>query len=307
MTLVQLKYVLQVAKDGSINEAAKNLFISQPSLSNAIKDIEEELQLSLFHRTNKGITVTNEGQAFLGYARAVIEQYALLEERYLDKRNTKISFSISTQHYSFAINAFVKLLKEVDYDTYNFSIEETKTNEIIENVKNMKSEIGILYMNDFNHDVISKILNESNLIFHSLFVAKPHVFMAVNHPLANEKTLTLEQLDEYPYLSYLQGDTNSFYFMEEIQSTYPHKKSIKVSDRGTLFNLMIGLQGYTISTGIIFNELNPEVVSVPLLVDDYIEVGYITHKKSFVTPLAKRYLELLEESCHDSVVKEESC
>ena len=169
MTLQQLKYVLQVAKDGSINEAAKNLFISQPSLSNSIKDIEAELQISLFHRTNKGITITNEGEAFLGYARAVVEQYALLEERYLDKRNTQISFSISTQHYSFAINAFVELLKEVDYDAYNFSIEETKTNEIIENVKNMKSEIGILYMNDFNHDVISKILNESNLTFHFLW------------------------------------------------------------------------------------------------------------------------------------------
>jgi DNA-binding transcriptional LysR family regulator len=293
-----------VAKDGSINEAAKNLFISQPSLSNSIKDIEAELQISLFHRTNKGITITNEGEAFLGYARAVVEQYALLEERYLDKRNTQISFSISTQHYSFAINAFVELLKEVDYDAYNFSIEETKTNEIIENVKNMKSEIGILYMNDFNHDVISKILNESNLTFHSLFVAKPHVFMSTTHPLASKSVLTLEELDDYPYLSYLQGDTNSFYFMEEIQSTYPHKKSIKVSDRGTLFNLMIGLNGYTISTGIIFNELNPEVIAIPLAIDDYIEVGYIIHKKSFITPLATRYLELLKESCESSIIRE---
>lgn len=304
MTLQQLKYVLQVAKDGSINEAAKNLFISQPSLSNSIKDIEAELQISLFHRTNKGITITNEGEAFLGYARAVVEQYALLEERYLDKRNTQISFSISTQHYSFAINAFVELLKEVDYDAYNFSIEETKTNEIIENVKNMKSEIGILYMNDFNHDVISKILNESNLTFHSLFVAKPHVFMSTTHPLASKSVLTLEELDDYPYLSYLQGDTNSFYFMEEIQSTYPHKKSIKVSDRGTLFNLMIGLNGYTISTGIIFNELNPEVIAIPLAIDDYIEVGYIIDKKSFITPLATRYLELLKESCESSIIRE---
>ena len=293
-----------MAKDGSINEAAKNLFISQPSLSNSIKDIEAELQISLFHRTNKGITITNEGEAFLGYARAVVEQYALLEERYLDKRNTQISFSISTQHYSFAINAFVELLKEVDYDAYNFSIEETKTNEIIENVKNMKSEIGILYMNDFNHDVISKILNESNLTFHSLFVAKPHVFMSTTHPLASKSVLTLEELDDYPYLSYLQGDTNSFYFMEEIQSTYPHKKSIKVSDRGTLFNLMIGLNGYTISTGIIFNELNPEVIAIPLAIDDYIEVGYIIHKKSFITPLATRYLELLKESCESSIIRE---
>ena len=304
MTLQQLKYVLQVAKDGSINEAAKNLFISQPSLSNSIKDIEAELQISLFHRTNKGITITNEGEAFLGYARAVVEQYALLEERYLDKRNTQISFSIFSQHYSFAINAFVELLKEVDYDAYNFSIEETKTNEIIENVKNMKSEIGILYMNDFNHDVISKILNESNLTFHSLFVAKPHVFMSTTHPLASKSVLTLEELDDYPYLSYLQGDTNSFYFMEEIQSTYPHKKSIKVSDRGTLFNLMIGLNGYTISTGIIFNELNPEVIAIPLAIDDYIEVGYIIHKKSFITPLATRYLELLKESCESSIIRE---
>lgn len=303
MTLQQLKYLLEVADKGSINEAAKTLYISQPSLSNAIKDLEKEIQVSLFNRTNKGIVITNEGQAFLGYARAVLEQYALLEERYLDKSKAKIAFSVSTQHYSFAINAFVELIKRYGYETYSFSIEETRTHEIIENVKNMKSEIGILYRNDFNSEIISRLLKDSHLEFHSLFVAQPHVFMSKHHPLATRSSLKMEELDDYPYLSFEQGDNNSFYFQEEIQSTYPHKKSIKVSDRGTLFNLLIGLNGFTISTGIIFNELDPTIRAIPLDIDDYIEVGYIIHKNAFVTPMAKAYLEILQESTQTPVIE----
>lgn len=294
MTLQQLKYVLEVANCGSINEASKNLFISQPSLSNAIKDLEQELHITIFNRNNKGIIISKEGLEFLGYAKQIIEQTSLLEEKYLNKKNRKIKFSISCQHYSFAINAFVELIKEYGYDEYDFSIQETRTAEIIENVKNMTSEIGILYLNDFNEKVLRHFFKDAKLEFYELFIAKPHVFLSKYHPLAKLKSLDLDMLDDYPYLSFEQGQNNSFYFSEEILSTYPHKKSIKVFDRATLFNLAIGLNGFTISTGIISNELNPEIIAIPLNVDDYFKVGYVKRKDTKLSQIGEIYIEKLK-------------
>lgn len=295
MTLQQLKYVLEVARCGSINEASKNLFISQPSLSNTIKDLEKELQITIFNRTNKGIVISKEGIEFLGYASQIIEQTSLLEEKYLNKKKRKVKFAISCQHYSFAIKAFVELIKEYGLDEYDFSIQETRTAEIIENVKNMTSEIGLLYLNDFNEKVLRHFFKDAKLEFHELFIAKPHVFLSKHHPLANLSSLTLDQLEDYPYLSFEQGQNNSFYFSEEILSTYPHKKSIKVFDRATLFNLAIGLNGYTISTGIISSDLNPDIVAIALEVDDYFKVGYVKHKDTKLSPMGQIYINKVKE------------
>lgn len=295
MTLQQLKYVLEVARCGSINEASKNLFISQPSLSNTIKDLEKELQITIFNRTNKGIVISKEGIEFLGYASQIIEQTSLLEEKYLNKKKRKVKFAISCQHYSFAIKAFVELIKEYGLEEYDFSIQETRTAEIIDNVKNMTSEIGLLYLNDFNEKVLRHFFKDAKLEFHELFIAKPHVFLSKHHPLANMTSLTLDMLEDYPYLSFEQGQNNSFYFSEEILSTYPHKKSIKVFDRATLFNLAIGLNGYTISTGIISNDLNPDIVAIALRVDDYFKVGYVKHKDTKLSPMGQIYIDKVKE------------
>lgn len=295
MTLQQLKYVLEVAKCGSINEASKNLFISQPSLSNAIKELEKELQITIFNRTNKGIILSKEGTEFLSYARQIIEQTSLLEERYINKKKRKVKFSISCQHYSFAVKAFIELIKEYGFDEYDFSIQETRTAEIIEHVKNMTSEIGLLYLNDFNGKVLMHFFKDAKLEFHELFVAKPHVFLSKHHPLAQKKSLELSELDDYPFLSFEQGQNNSFYFSEEILSTYPHKKSIKVFDRATLFNLAIGLNGYTISTGIISNELNPDIIAIPLNVNDCFKVGYVKRKDTKLSMIGDIYLHKLKD------------
>ncbi len=297
MTLQQLKYVIEVARSRSISKAAQNLFISQPSLSNALKELENELGIVIFIRTNKGITMTPEGVEFLGYARQVVEQADLLENRYAGAQSPQQHFSVSSQHYAFAVSAFVRLLKNYDREEYEFSLRETKTYEIIEDVKNLHSEIGILYLNDFNENVISKFLREGNLIFHELFTATPHVFISSGNPLAKQDYVTLNDLIPYPYLSFEQGDYNSFYFSEEILSTISRPKNIHVSDRATLFNLLIGLNGYTISTGVISRELNgSDIVSVPLRVDEEIRVGYITHKNVKNSPLANIYIEYLKET-----------
>jgi DNA-binding transcriptional LysR family regulator len=296
MTLQQLKYVIEVARCRSINKAAQNLFISQPSLSNAIKELEKDMGIIIFSRTNKGIIITPQGSEFLGYARQVVEQAELLENRYASTKAPQQHFAVSAQHYAFAVSAFVRLLEEYDRDEYEFTLRETRTYEIIDDVKNMRSEIGILYLNDFNRNVIQKFLREGNLVFHELFVAKPHVFISTTNPLVGRDYVTLADLDEFPYLSYEQGEYNSFYFSEEILSTLSRPKNIKVSDRATMFNLLIGLNGYTISTGVISRELNGDIVAVPLKVDEEITVGYITRKNVTTSPLASIYIQYLKET-----------
>ena len=296
MTLQQLKYVVMVAKKGTISEAAQALFISQPSLTNAIRELEKELRITIFNRTNKGIYITKEGEEFLGYARQVLEQTNLLEERYLTTTPVKQNFCISTQHYSFAINAFVDFIKEYGREEYDFSLRETTTHEIIEDVTRLKSEIGILYLNDFNETILLKLIHENNLKFEELFQAKPHVFISSHNPLAKKEKVTLEDLEPYPCLSFEQGEYNSFYFSEEILSTLEHKKNIRVRDRATLFNLLIGLNGYTISSGIISKELNgQEIIAIPLDCNEIMRIGIITHKKLQPSTLGEAYIRSLKK------------
>lgn len=297
MTLQQLKYVIEVANRGSINEAAKRLFISQPSLSNAIKDLEDELGISIFERTNKGITLSNEGVEFLSYARQVVEQAELLESRYFNAKPSPQHFSVSTQHYAFAVNAFVHLVQEYGHDEYELTLRETKTYEIIEDVRTMRSEIGILYLNEFNEKVINKLLKAANLQFTKLFTAKPHIFVSVHNPLAKQSIVTIEELQDYPCLSFDQGEYNSFHFSEEILSTLTRKKSIRVNDRATLFNLLIGLNGYTISTGVLSSDLNGnEIIPVPLAIEENIHVGWISHRNMSLSLLGSAYIEALKHA-----------
>ena len=295
MTLQQLKYVVTVAETGTITEAANRLYISQPSLTNAIRELEKEMKITIFLRTNKGIILSKEGEDFLGYARQVLEQAAILEDKYKGTSGGKKKFCVSTQHYSFAVNAFVDLIKIYGQDEYDFSLRETQTYEIIEDVAKMRSEIGILFLNNFNETVLEKILKSNGLIFHQLFVAKPHVFISRRHPLADHKIITNEELDDYPYLSFEQGEHNSFYFSEEIFSVSERKKNIRVRDRATLFNLLIGLNGYTVCSGVIDKKLNgKDIIAVPLADESDMRIGYITHKKRMLSRLGTTYLDALK-------------
>lgn len=294
MTLQQLKYVTTVAKTGTISEAAKELFISQPSLTKAIKELEKEMGITIFERTNKGIVIYKEGERFLGYARQVLEQASLLEEHYKVSGESKKEFCVSTQHYSFAVNAFVDLIKEHAGANYDFSLRETQTYEIIDDVARMKSEIGILYYNEFNRTVLEKLIKANDLKFTELFVAKPHVFISKANPLAQKNVITMEELEPYPYLSFEQGEHNSFYFSEEIFSTVVRSKNIRVRDRATLFNLLIGLNGYTVSSGVIDGKLNGEnIIAVPLAAEGNMHIGVLTNKKLIPGKLGEKYMEAL--------------
>ncbi len=301
MTLQQLKYIIKIVECGSITKAAEELFITQPSLSSAVKDLESEFGIEIFYRNSKGISLSSDGTEFLSYARQIIEQAELLETRYTNKLPSKKLCSISTQHYSFSVNAFVDMILNLNVDEYEFTLRETRTYEIIEDVKNLRSEIGIIYISDFNQNVLNKLFKENHLEFNLLFDAKPHVFISIKHPLAKRSSIHLDDLIDYAFLAFEQGIYNSFYFSEEILSTVQRKKTIYVSDRATLFNLLIGLNGYTICSGILSSDLNGDnIIAVPLDTKETMKIGYIANEKAKLSLLASNYIENLKKVIADS-------
>lgn len=295
MTLQQLRYAVMIADCGSMNEAAHRLFITQPSLSSTIKDLEQELGMILFIRSNRGISITQGGEEFLGYARQIIQEYSLMEDRFLDHSQRRTKFSVSTQHYSFAVKAFIETANVFGLDNYEFAIHETKTHDVMTHVRNMKSEIGVLYLDDFNRDALTKIFHEYDLEFHPLFACDVSVYLWKNHPLARQKEISIEELKPYPVLSFEQGDYNSFYFAEEVLSTYDYRKIIKADDRATLLNLMVGMNAYTLCSGIITEDLNgSDYIAVPLTGDNRMTIGYLKKARTELTPIARRYIDELK-------------
>ncbi|NLJ90040.1 MAG: LysR family transcriptional regulator [Clostridiales bacterium] len=296
MTLQQLRYAICIANNRSMNKAAEELFISQPSLSSAIKELEEEIGIELFLRSNRGVVITPEGEEFLAYARQMIEVYSLIEDKYVEKKGFKKKFSVSMQHYTFAVEAFIKLAKEYGLDDYEFAVHETKTFEVIDNVKSQKSEIGILYLNDFNQKALTKVFKDNQVEFRELFNCNICVYLAKSNPLAKKDLIEFEDLKDYPCLSFDQGNNNSFYFAEEVFSTYDYKRIIKANDRATLLNLMVGLNAYTLCSGIICEELNGDgYAAIPLNTKETMTIGYIKKKNMPLSKLGKRYIEELKK------------
>lgn len=295
MTLQQLKYLVTVAECKNITAAAEKLYISQPSLSAAIHSLEKEMNVTAFVRSNKGMTVTKEGEELLSFARNLLEQADIMKERFCTDSNRKPKFCVSCQHYSFAVNAFVDVVNKYDAAEYNFTLRETQTGEIIDDVANGNSELGILYLSKNNEDVLCKLFNKNDLVFEEIFEASPHIFISKNHPLADKDCISLEDLRPYPYLVYEQGERNSFYFSEEFLSVLDMPKSIEVRDRATLFNLAIGLNGFTVSSGVIDKELNGEdIIAKPLIMDCSMHIGIIKKKNIMLSRYANTYIEALQ-------------
>ena len=302
MTIQQLKYTITIANQGSFNKASEVLYISQPSLTESIKELEKELGITIFYRSGKGVTLTNEGVEFLAYARELYGQFENVLERYGENGNRKKMFSVSTQHYTFAVKSFVELVKKLDTSEFEFAIREEQTQKVIDDVINMNSEIGILYLSSFNMPVIGKLLRQNHLEFHELISCEAYVYLWKGHPLANKERISFDELKDYPCLSFEQGGNGSMYFAEEILASYPYPRMIRATDRATMLNLMVGLNGYTLCSGVICEELNgSDFTSVPFAPDDNhpgetMTVGYITKKNLLLSKVGKIYIEELKRT-----------
>lgn len=307
MTLQQLHYVITITEMGSFNKASEVLYVAQPSLTGAVQELEKEFGIVIFNRTRKGVTLTNDGLEFINHARQLYGQYEIILDKYGKGGMLKKKFGISTQHYSFAVKSFVEMVKKFNTAEYEFAIRETKTREVIEDVSTSRSEIGILYLSDFNRKIITKLLRNNNLEFHKLIDCKPYVYLWKGHPLSKQKTIRFEMLSDYPCLSFEQGDNGSFYFAEEILSTNEYPRTIKANDRATMLNLMIGLNGYTLCSGIICEELNgSDYIAVPLEDEsdsdgNNMEIGYIVKKDIILSSMGELYIREIDRYLKDSV------
>lgn len=303
MTLQQLRYAITISETGSFNKASESLYISQPSLTSSMQELEKELGIVIFYRSGRGVTLTNDGAEFIAYARQLYHQYQSLMDKYGKNGTLKKKFGISTQHYSFAVKSFVEMVKRFDTEEYEFAIRETKTRDVIEDVSNSKSEIGILYLSEFNRKIITKLLRTNNLEFHHLIDCAAFVYLWRGHPLSDCSSIRLEQLGDYPCMSFEQGDNSSFYFSEEILSTNEYIRTIKVNDRATMLNLMVGLNGYTLCSGIICEELNgDDYVAVPFESDSddsKMEIGYIVKKNVILSKMGELYVNELKRYLED--------
>ena len=301
LTLQQLRYIIAISEAGSFNKAADQLYLSQPSLTNAVKELEKEIGITIFNRSGRGVTLTAEGMNFLPYARQVYSQYQNLLDAYSKQGKRKQQFAVSAQHYSFAVKAFVEMTKNFDVAEYELAIRETRTRDVIDDVASSRSEIGILYLNDFNRRAMMKLFSSANLQFTPLIRCDAYVYLWKEHPLAKKKTISFEELSPYPCLSFEQGDNSSFYLSEEILSTNEYPRIIKCCDRATVLNLMVGLNGYTLCSGIICEELNGEdYVAVPyqgrdVASEQAMEIGYIQRKNSILSPAGEQYISEIKK------------
>ena len=300
MTLQQLHYVIEISETGSFNKAAEKLFVAQPSLTNAVKELEREMDITIFNRTGRGVTLTAEGVNFLPYARQVYTQYLNLMEAYGKQGARRQQFAVSAQHYSFAVKAFVEMTKTFDVAEYEFAIRETRTRDVIDDVAAARSEIGILYLNDFNRNALIKLFSAHNLIYTPLIACKAYVYLWKGHPLAGKKTISFDELAAYPCLSFEQGDNSNFYLSEELLSTKEYPRIIKCCDRATVLNLMVGLNGYTLCSGIICEELNGgDYIAVPYAADgqsadSIMEIVLLTRKNQILSAAGVRYIAELK-------------
>ena len=295
MTILQLKYVIAIASSKSFREAASRLFVSQPALSSTIRELEEELNIQLFERTNKGIRLTDPGKEFLAYAKEAVSQYELIEDRYLDRDLDKKHFSVSMQHYVFAVHAFINVVKEYDNGKYTFAVHETRTDEVLSNVRSLDSEVGVVAFSKTNEKVMRKLFREYQLEFTPLITRETFVYVWKDHPMAKAEELSLEDLKEYPCISFDQSSENDFYLTEEALGDYEFDKLIKTNDRATSAELMAAMNGYSIGTGVMTDSLalKRDVVTIKLKEEDPLTIGYIVRANHKLSEIGQRYIDEL--------------
>ncbi len=295
MTVQQCRYVLEIAKTGSFNEAAKQLFIAQSSLSSCIKQLESELNIKIFARSNKGVILTAEGAEFVRYAGQLVEQHNFINERYKQSSDIK-RLHIATQHYDFISDIFCKIVNETRSEKYHFSLREIKTYEMIREVETATSDIGILAINENDRELMERFLAKRSISFISFLSTTPYVFVNKNHPLSKKEMLTYEDLRSYSYIYYDQGVNNSSFFTEEMTDEPIGGRLIEISDRASLMNVLLSSHCYTVGTGIMPSQLNDgKIVAIPLQSDKKYSIGYILNKERRINPLTQRFIKLLCE------------
>ncbi|MBQ7445820.1 MAG: LysR family transcriptional regulator [Clostridia bacterium] len=296
MNITQLKYVLEVAASSSMREASTKLYVSQPALSASIRELEDELGILIFARTNKGISLTDDGREFLTYAKKAVSQYGILEDRYLSLDAGKEKFSVSTQHYNFAIKAFTEVIRNIDPEKYVFSIHETKTKDVIDDVATLRSEVGIISFSGSNEALIKKIFRDNRLEFVPLMKRDTYVYVWKDHKFAGRKEISIDEMRAYPCVSFDQTADGNFYLTEEAMADYSFDKMIKSDDRATTMEIIAELGGYSVGSGMLSKEdsILKGLVAIKMKEEDPLTIGYILREGSVLSLYGKEYVKELQ-------------
>lgn len=298
MTLLQLNYIMEIYNCGSINKAAQNLFVSQSTISSSIKELEEEINTTIFLRSNRGIEITDEGREFLNYIRPIVEQQKKIQNLYSNKKSLPESrLNISTQRYPFCAKAFVDFLENQTKGKYEFRFKEVGMYQSIEDVSQKQSEVGIVFISSITEKFMARVFNTKEVEFHELRRVPPHVFLRRDHPLANNKSIHVKQLIDYPYVVFIQNDNESLNFSEEVilEGSIHYTKLIYVNDRATVYNVISYSNAFSTGSGILIPGFNdPRVISLPLADDtEEIRIGWIKHKDRELTEEATQFISYL--------------
>ncbi len=295
MTIQQCKYVLKIQKTGSFSEAAKELFVAQSSLSGSVKQLEGELGIKIFERSKNGVELTPDGAEFIRYAEELVEKNDFIMQRYRFS-GAEARLNVSTQHYDFIADAFCRFISSSDAESYDLSLQEKRTYDVIKDVETAYSDIGIIAIKDEDMDIMNRYLQKKGIVFCELIKALPHAYLRRSHPISGEDSLLYGQLAEYPYVCYEQGAHNDSWFTEEMLSGIDCPKRVVISDRATLMNVLLETDAYTVGTGIMPSALNDgKIVSIPIESDSFYRVGYLYKKDRQPTGAMSNFLELLCE------------
>ena len=296
MTLQQLKYAVTVAECGTISAAAEKLFISQPSLTTAIRELESEMGVTIFSRTNRGVIVSREGEEFLGYARQILSQAQLLQERFSGREQGEKRFAVSSQHFNFTVLAFSRLVQNFRGPRSSFHFRETTTYEVLEDVSQLRSEVGILALNEDNERFLRRMFGKLGLEFTELKRVQAELFVSAEHPLAGCRFVTVEDVSPYPCITFEQGEHNGQFFFEGLSAVAAQShKTICVRERATEYQLLRALNGFSPDVGVsaMYRE---EFVSLPLEPKQFHTIGYILRRDVTPSPMTLEYIQALREA-----------
>ena len=302
MTLQQLKYVSMVEKCGSFSRAAQKLYVSQPSISNLVNALEEELGITIFTRSSTGIAITNEGRELLKLSNRLLRDADYISEYFhSDTEGPKPTFFVSSQHYDFVVGAFEEFVDGLDAERYTLGLNQTQTAAVIEDVRKQYSDLGVIFLSDVNRRHMMKVLEDNNLEFHAVTQAAPHAFLSVTHPLAKRESVTPEELMDYPCIVYEQNADSPGFFSEEMMlpNFYP-RKVVYISDLYVSTALMRSCNAYDIGTGVISPRLAREVACVPIDTDDRVDIGWIGIRGRMLRPIERAFLDCMTRQLNGS-------
>ena len=303
MTIQQCKYVIEIAKSGSFNEAGKQLFVAQSALSSSIKQLEKELGIKIFERSKNGVRLSMEGAEFVRYAEQLVDRSDFIQNRYGGFADYK-KLHIATQHYDFVAEAFCKFLTSTKEKKYDFSIRELKTYQVIYEIEKAFCDVGILAIKDNDFDVMTRYLDNKGIVFNEFLQSPPHVYVRKEHALAKRKQISYDDLIDYPYLSYEQGARNSSFFTEELVDGFKANKRVTISDRATLMNVLLTTDSYTVGTGIMPSALNGgKIVGIKIASQSFYRIGYVLRKGESVNELTTAFIRELEEIFKNIIIE----